>query len=166
MGATQHQQVGHRISFTNTDYERLFDANAKNFKDIGVLNEKDVDRIKKRVFGITDESFRVQFKNPTGLILGYLMYFKIDVQGKDERVAFEEVKLILSKLYVTQRKATIGKKKEDEKKKKEEKKKVERKRKRKDGGGTQTEGEGKPTSVTDVDIIRYYTFWKTVVMRR
>lgn len=70
------------------------------------------------------------------------MYNKIDVNRRDSREAFLQTKALLSRLFAIARKARVGKKKKKD------------------------DDELPLASIRDIDIIRYYTFWKKSVMRR
>ena len=131
VGGKQGEHLTGRMS-GNSNEEKKFDIAAKEFG----LTDDEKDELKKKLFGRTEPYFRIQYKNPIGLILGHLMYVNIDVHEKSKESAFEMANRRLSRLISITRK----KKKEDD---------------------------PEPLkTVTDVDIVRYYTFWKKSVMNK
>lgn len=117
-----------------TDYKEKFDIAVKDCQDSGIVSKQIIEVIKHHVFESTRSAeLQINYKNPIGLILGYIMYRKINFQGITQVQAFMETKEYIGSLFTTARE-----------------KKADQER----------------TTITDVDIIRYYTFWNEVVFQK
>lgn len=122
-----------------TDYKQKFDKSADDFISQGIIDDIKKEKIKSYIFGITSTDLLIEYKNPSALILGYIMYSDVKYRNVDERSAYEKTKSYIDKLFEVTRKARVSKKAEV------------------------SEPSETKTTVTGVDIIRYYTFWKDVI---